>query len=653
MRGLIAIGTACVLAACGKPAPSLPMAKVLSAEPALRLGATWSPDGKRIAWWEPSGAALELWVGNADFSAPQKLPVIGFDQGPVAWSPDGTLIAVVSQEFSAGDVVVVPAAGGPARRVTQGPANHSPGIWNKDGDRLTVIETAPGGIIRTSVVSVSTGNTTPLVPLEKHSYVGAWSPDGSRVAYVQIDGPKSTIWVADSAGNNPRQLTTEGFEAMFSSNSVTPWSPDGKELLYESRRTGTSDLWVVPIDGSKPRQLTRDVRNDYNGSWSSDGKWVAFISDRGRQQDVWVVPSAGGVERRVTDTPAEKPEIPLFRPGTLELTFAALTRKTGVWAVGVADGKERRLTPDSLNPSRFNVSPDGKQFAFVIERGGGIQDLAVMPMGGGPFRTLVAGGGSVGRALWSPDGSKIAFGSDRGGTNDIWIVDAAGGAPKQLENWPSFDGFPTWAGDGSWLYFLSDRESRLGDVWKVAAGGGEPVRVTHDGGVIASIVAGRRGVPFLLVNTIGKRAGVFTTSRMDPDGSLHPIWEKSSSNPVDISPQGDSVYVSLEGPDGKKVDMIFPARGGAGRLVLTEVAEGPGAWSPDGKSMIYSFGTALGHIGVLNLADGRRRQLTNAPGTFDRGAEWTPDGKSIVFRRGEGVMRIYGADLTKFLAAPK
>lgn len=648
MRGLITVAMLGVLAACGESAPSLPVAKALAAEGANHSGASWSPDGKRIAWWQPvadSGTGFQLWIANADFSSPATLPVIGVNS-PVTWSPDGTRLAATSTQFGAPDVVVVPLLGGPVRRMTSGGGVHFHGNWNKDGDRLEVTETAEGGTFRTSVVSLSTGKTSLLVPSEKLPFIGAWSPDGSHVAYFQIKGPKTTLWVADSAGGHPRQLSTEGFETF----GASPWSPDGKELLYESRRTGTSDLWVAPIDGGKPRQLTRDVRNDYNGAWSSDGKWVAFTSDRGRQVDVWVVPSAGGLERRVTDAAAEENEPPRFRPGTQELTFVSQTRKSGVWAVDVADGKERRLTPDSLRTGFFSVSPDGKQFDFVIERGGSIQDLAVMPIVGGAFRTLLAGGGTVFTPYWSPDGSKIAFASDRAGNIDIFVLDASGGAPRQVEKWPGYEQDATWSGDGTWLYFMSDREAKLADVWKVPAAGGEPARVTHDGSVNG--IESRRGVPDLFISSIGQRKGEFRTSRLAADGSLQVIWEKTNSFPQAISPRGDSLVVMVDQPNGKTQAMMFPTHGGQGRILLPS-SERPGNWSDDGKSMIYSY--RLGgtdHLGVLTLADGSKRRLTTSPDN-DAGAEWTPDGKTIVFRRVKNVSRIFTSDLTKLLAGAK
>lgn len=655
MKRVLAIGLIGVLAACGERAPSLPVAKALSPEGARHFAMSWSPDGKRIAYWAPSTdtvAGAQLWVANADFSSPIKLPAVANvaigTAAPASWSPDGTKLAATSSEFSLGDVVVVPSSGGAARRITFGPGLSFNGLWNRDGDRIEIIQTVEGGTIRSASYSLASGKLVSMVPGETHPFFAHWSPDGSHTMYVKVVGPKSTIWVADSVGEHAQQLTTEGFESTPVITSDQPWSPDGKEILYESRRTGTSDLWVVPIDGGKPRQLTRDIRNDYFGSWSDDGKWIAFISDRGRQIDTWLVPSAGGAETRVTDTPAEELEPPKFRPGTSELAIVGATSESGVWSADVAGGKETRLTPDSVRVTFFNIAPDGKQFDFVIARGGGIEDLAIAPIAGGTYRTLTSGGGTVQTPWWSPSGSKIAFASDRAGQGDIFVIDAAGGAAKQLESWPGTQQNPTWALDDSWIYFVSDRDTKIGDVWKVAPTGGEPIRVTHEAAV--NNLNGRRGVDALFVNTFGQRGGVFPTSRIGADGKLHVIWDKSSSFTGAISPRGDSIIAVVDQPNGRPQEMILPANGGPGRVVLPP-SEGPGDWSEDGKFLVYYFRSGgSSHMGILTLADGTKRQLTHSPDS-DSGAEWTPDGKTVVFIRRHNVSRISTVDLSKELTA--
>jgi len=621
------------------------------------LAQSYSPDGKRIAYWSPATKGQQLWVANANLSAPVKLPVTNVGVGASAvWSPDGSRLAAVSSHFGLADVVVVPAAGGEARRVTTGPGVEVPLVWYPDGDRLAYLASAAGGTISSFVVSVRTGVSTSLVPGEKRPFIGMPSPDGSQLAYFVVDGPKSTIWVADSAGGNPRQLTTEGFEA-FSQGST--WSPDGKEILYESRRTGTTDLWIVPIAGGVARQLTRDVRNDRDAAWSPDGRWVAFRSDRGRQTDVWVVPASGGEERRVTDS-ADEEQAPLeWRPGTNELTFGTVTQTAGIWAMDLASGAERKLTPDSIRTRSFNVSPDGNQVSYVVERGGGVQDLVAVPLAGGQARTLVSGGGTVqfqgAGPLWSPDGSKIVFPSDRGGTQDIWVVDAAGGAPRQLTNWPGFEYGPVWSGDGTAVYFTADRDTRLGDVWKVAVSGGEPVRVTNNGTMGSSSLVSRAGVADLFGGTINPSRGQLGFSRVRPDGRMNVVWDRTNAYPVAISLSGDSVAAMVEQPSGKIQMMILPAAGGTGRTILgaDDAGFGFGSWSSDGKSMLY--GTSVNganDLGLLTLTDGTKRRLTTTTES-EEGAEFTPDAKTVVFRRSATVQRLYAAELSRVLAAPR
>lgn len=649
MRGFAAIGVVLVVGGCGggDAPPAVPVATALSAEDARHNWVSYSPDGSRMAWWSPAEAAsnsFQLWVANADLSEARTLPVTTFVSDPPRWSPDGTRLAAISSQFGAADVVIVGLDDSETTRLTQGPGLEFPIAWFPDGDRIAYLATAEGGTFASFAVTVSTGVSAPLVPGETRPHFAFPSPDGRRLAVNVLEGDRATIWVADADGGNMRQLTTEGFEGFTGNNS--PWSPDSREIVYESRRTGTSDLWVVSVDSGAPRQLTREVRNDRGAAWSSDGQWIAYVSDRGRQTDVWVVPAAGGMEQRVTDDRVEE-EWLSWRPGTQELGFVARTETSGVWTLDLDGGQERRLTPDSVRTAWFGLSPDGGSILYLMPRGGGVTEMALGPVAGGEIRTLVPDVGTAFEARWSPDGSQIAFASDRVGSSDIWVVQVADGALAPLVSWPGFESSPAWSADGQSILFSSDRDSRLSDLWSAPVSGGEPTRLTSTGNVFgarSNLVTAEA-----VVDYVASEGGQIGIGRLRPGGELQVIWDRSNALLGPMSPSGTEFIALVQQPDGSMANMILPTDGGPGRTILTPAAAA-GSWAPDGQSVLYTL-TEAGNtdLGLLNLTDNTTRRLTQTP-EAEEGAEFTPDGRTVVFRRLQSVERIHTADLASLMA---
>lgn len=111
----------------------------------------------------------------------------------------------------------------------------------------------------------------------------AWSPDGSTIAFVS--GPnregfnKADIYLMDSDGSNPRQLTSGAAKEV---NGDPAWSPDGKEIAFYSNRDGNFDLYIMRRDGSNVRQVTHGIPNGVrHPSWSPDGQQIVFGTGRG------------------------------------------------------------------------------------------------------------------------------------------------------------------------------------------------------------------------------------------------------------------------------------------------------------------------------------------------------------------------------------
>jgi len=642
MKRLILLGALLALAACGDRS-GLPPATTLSPVDANDLGAGYSPDGSRIFWWSRSGDKWQLWQSPADMSAPTKVPILSYATPPLVWSPDGSRFVLgVMADPGAMRMWLVDAAGAEARRVTSGDLYEDPFGWNPDGKHISFFSVIEGGQLATMVMDVDGGTPTRLIPEETRPHFAVWSPDGSMLAVQIFDAGRLLISLADGDGSNLRPLTTEGFEDM---QGPTGWSPDGSSLLYVSTRTGAGDIWVAPVDGSPPRQLTNDVRADNSPFWSPDGRWIAFRSERGLQTDLWVVPAAGGAAVRVTDD-ADRETLTGWRPGTDQVAYTTGRTRATLWEHSLADGSERQLTADSVEVSWFNLSSKG-ELEVTLNRGGGVLDFTALPLSGGEPRTILANaGGSAAR--WSPDGSMLVFSSDRGGSEDIWVVDAAGGAPRQLTTWPGAEALPIWSEDGAAVYFRADREATLGDVWRVPATGGDPVRITSNGGIL-TLCAQPRGVSSLFVIMLGDGPGTFTAARIRPDGSLQVVWDKSSPNCAVPLPASDSLFISVAVEGGTRATMLLPLEGGPGRQLLP-----PGriatASSPDGSQLLYTFEDgAAWDYGILTLADGSTKRVTQTP-EDEGGAEWTPDGSALVFRRAVPVNRITTADLTKLLA---
>jgi Tol biopolymer transport system component len=458
-------------------------------------------------------------------------------------------------------------------------------------------------------------------------------------------GGLSTIWTADSAGGNLRQLTTEGLEEFDPWNHS--WSPDGSEFAYLSRHTGTADIWVMPVNGGPARQLTNELRDDTQPVWSPDGRWVAFVSTRGQQTDVWVVPSTGGEAIRATDDAAEEGRLQWIGPGT-RLGFQTSSASSTLWALDAGTGTERQVTPDSIRVGGFRVSPDGSEVAYVVERGGGVTDLQVVPLAGGPPRVLVAGSNENRLAGWSPDGQTILYESNRGGNVDLWTVSTAGGAPTKLTNWPTYETNPVWTPDGSGIYFLSDRDATLRDIWLVPATGGEPRRITTVGSVNA--ITQSSSSPDLFVILLGGRAGQFVLARLEADGSLRTLWDRSNVGTVSpdaVMPGADSVVINAGLAEGGEGSFLISTRTGQGRQLLGK-DETAADFSRDGTMLAYTFGGATQDLGILDMKDGTTRRLTNTP-EREAGYWWAGDTKTIVVARRSQRSRIATVDLGPLL----
>ena len=224
----------------------------------------------------------------------------------------------------------------------------------------------------------------------------AWSPDGTRLAYVSFEQKKPVVYV-QSLVTGARQPVAQ----FRGSNSAPAWSPDGKQLAVTLTRDGGSQLFLINADGSgAPQRLTQSSAIDTEANFSPDGQSILFTSDRGGGPQIYRIPAAGGAAQRVTFEGTYNVS-PRHSPDGKSFTF--IQRNGGRFNVAVQDFATRQvqvLTDGGIDESP-SFAPNGKIILYATEvRGRGI--LAAVSSDGRIKQRFTADVGDAREPAWSP-----------------------------------------------------------------------------------------------------------------------------------------------------------------------------------------------------------------------------------------------------------
>ena len=417
-----------------------------------------SPDGKQLAfvWFSEAQAQTNVFV---QLMGEEQRRQLTHNTGGflccIDWSPDGTQIAYGRCGDDGGSVFVVPAFGGPERKITDvtcilGLAGFPK--WADNGRTLVLADRCMPGTPRGIVAfSIDTGERRCLAspPPGGHSVSDGFpvlGPDQRTVVFVRNSAfVYSEIYAVDLSGQKLRQLTNE---RNFIYEPVM-WAPDGSHILFRSNRLGTARYWQVSVDGG-PIESASDFPGW--GSLSRDGRLLAYSDGGEAMVRTW--------------------QVRLSSPGGRVLSM-------------------KPITSGSLAETQPQLSPDAKHLVIRSVRSGHFGGLWKSDIDGTNYVLLYERPSSFRGATWapanpswSPDGKWIALDTEVGLHRQIFLVDSEGRNVHALTSGDYENRVPRWSRDGHAIYFSSDRTGEW-QLWKRDMLTGHEAQITEHGGVSA------------------------------------------------------------------------------------------------------------------------------------------------------------------------
>jgi len=415
-----------------------------------------------------------------------------------ALSPDGSFIAFSSKGRSQGPGIYLMRADGaqPSRLAAFG---HQP-TWAPDGKRLAFVDEAlldP----KSRNASDSALYIVSLSGVMRQIYRGdasqpKWSPHGDRIAFVSIPaGGQRTLQSITPAGGGLTTLDVSSFI-----DWSPDWSADGRHLYFCSDRGRTMNLWRIPVDETsgavKGRPEATTVPDDYIGqiSVARNGKILAYTQDLSHTSTYRVrldgsrlagepipVRSSSHAELESSSQPS---------PDGAHIVFNTYRYQENLFVAGTSDGSLKRLSSSNANDRDGRWSPDGSRIAFQSNRSGTWQAWMMNADGGNPTQLSFDKADSV-DPIWSPNGGRIAFSQPDA---CVRILDLS----HKLSTGYTTAVLPLPSLDGGSIFFLAKSWSRQGNLLagSLHRKSGEPIgigiqsvetgavsQITDDGGV--------------------------------------------------------------------------------------------------------------------------------------------------------------------------
>jgi Tol biopolymer transport system component len=569
------------------------------------LGMRPSPAAPAVA--EP----VEAWT-------PQRLTSSGNLRALVTLSPDGRYVAYPELGPGGQRLVLRQIATNTVAELRPPERGLINGVtFSPDGNFLYYCVYPPGNNMATLYRMPSIGGTSVRVLNNIDSPV-AFSPGGDRIAFgvnYPVEG-RSTLEVARADGSDQRVLA-ELKRPSLVTNRRPAWSPDGTTIAAPVVAGGGQAVALVDTTTGTLR-LAGDKRWPVvtGTAWTPDGRGliVALRVEGAAAGQVWRLDAASGALTPVTRDLFNYVDVGMSADGRLIAATIGLPEST-IWTADSARPNEptQLTTGGGDAEGALGLIGLGDGHVVFTASTAGNPDLWTLDPATGARRQLTTDPGDDTTPVVSPDGQWLAFVSTRGGGSRIWLMNVDGKEQRALTAGP-FDRLPVWTPDSSAILFIA---------------GSAPTRISTSGGT-AEPLAGhwpaRPGEPqrAFIPRAVSRSGSVAGFEEYDPRGGGG--WRLAVA-PLDGSAPPRSLGATFTtatnqpvswAPDGKAIDVLEPQQ--AFNIMRYTVDERPGArftnfsppvltrtfaWSFDGRTLLLSRGENKNDIVLLRRSDAR------------------------------------------------
>jgi len=427
--------------------------------------------------------AGDVWVLPKAGGVAQRLSTPPGEESFPRFSPDGSLIAFTGNYDGNEDIYVLSAGGGVPKRLTHHPLPDRMLGWYPDGKAILYASPmASGSQPLKQLYKISADGGLPERLPIPYGEFGAISPDGKNLAFVPNSqdfrtwkryrgGLVSRIWLFDLATHASRQVGDEG-----ANYSQPMWHGSTLYFLTDRDAHKRNNIWALDSRSGQMRPVT--AFEDYDVTFPSIGPSEIVFENGGR---LYLLDLAGEKTREVkaevvTDRATLKPQRKKVADGISWVTIsprgkrAAFEARGDVFSVPAESGPVYDLTGTSGIAERYpSWSPDGQWIAYWSDRTGEYE-LSVRPAdGSGDERTVTRlGPGFRYRIFWSPDSTRVAFADQ---AMNINLCDVASGAVTRMDKGLFlFEGqleqfAMDWSADSRWVTYNRELANRQSAIF--------------------------------------------------------------------------------------------------------------------------------------------------------------------------------------------